>query len=273
MKKLIAISFAIFATVFTVTAQEDSYETTTRRAVLSTDTMTVDLMVIPANSKMYSSYFDRQMTEANKMEFKAMRDTILASLAYEVALAFNDSLPSGVILESKTGYPEDMNFVFESIEYKYDLLPEPKKKESTVNKWKNKVYKKEPKPEPRKGTYMEGGQIVSNPETKPRYTNIVVLNSDFLYLLNKRNHATTFVFINHYEMVIPTDVSQIAIQSDNYPRVIRVHYTIVDVEGNHLNSGIVSVNSSSYDDKLDYLIENSFLQLGKSIKHNLSESK
>ncbi len=273
MKKLVTISIALFATVFSLTAQEDSYTTTKRRAQLSSDTMTVDLMVIPANSKMYSSYFDRQMTEANKMNFEVMRDTLLASLAAQVALAFNDSIPSGVILESKSGYPEDMNFVFESIEYKYDLLPEPKKDESTINRWKKKVYKKEPKPEPRKGTYMEGGQIVSNPETKPRYTNIAVLNSDFLYLLNKRHNATTFVFINHYEMVIPTEVSQIDIQSDNYPRIIRVHYTIVDVEGKQINSGIVTLNSSSYDDKLDYLIGTSFFELGKSIRSNLSESK
>jgi hypothetical protein len=235
--------------------------------------MNVDVMVIPAKYKLYSSYFDRQMMEANNLTFQELRDTILSSLAREVASAFNDSVPSGVILESKSGYVEDMDFVYESIEYKYDLLPEPKKKENTFTKWKKKLPKKEPKPEPKKGTYMEGGQIVSNPETKPRYTNIEVLNSDFLFLLNKRYHATTFVFINHYEMIISTDISQTQIQGDNYPREIQVHYTIVDVDGKEIHSGMVTHHASSFDDKLDYLIGTSFLQIGHQIKHRLEESK
>lgn len=273
MKKLIFIWVAILGFTFTTSAQEDSYNSKNRKGQFSTDTMTVDVMVIPASFKMYSSYFDKKMMEANSISFNQLRDTILSSLANEVAAAFNDSIPSGVILESKTGYREDMDFVYESTQYNFKPVPEPKEKETTLNRWKKKVTKKEPEPEPRKGTYMEGGQIVSNPETKPMYTNIQVLNSDFLFVLNKRNHATTFVFINQYEMSIPTDVSQVQIQGDNYPRVIKVHYTIVDVEGKELHSGVVTRNSSSYDDKLDYLIGTSFYQIGKEIMLQFSEGK
>mgnify|MGYP003634088211 CR=1 FL=1 len=273
MKKLILLSIAIFATSVATIAQEDSYNTKSHKAHLAIDSMNVDVMIIPASFKMYSSYFDKKMMDANTIKFEQLRDTILSSLASEIAAAFNDSVPSGVILESKTGYPEDMDFVYESIDYTFKPVPEPKKKESTLNKWKKKFNTKEPQPEPRKGTYMEGGQIVSNPETKPLYTNIKVLNSDFLYLLNKRYHASTFVFINQYEMAIPMDVNQVAIQGDNYPRIIKVHYTIVDVDGKELHSGLVTRNSSSFDDKLDYLIGTSFYQIGTSIMSQFSKGK
>lgn len=272
MKKL-GLLFALAIFTLAAIAQEDTYNTVTRRAQLSSDTMTVDVMVIPAKYKMYNSFFDRQMIEANDLEYKKLRDTTLSTLAYQIAVAFDDSVPSGVIPESNSEYEEDMNFVYESIQFRYEYVPERKKKETTLNKWKKKLPKKEPKPEPRKGTYMENGQIVSHPETKPQYTNIEVLNPGFLSILNQKYNANTFVFVNQYEMVIPTEVDQIAIQSDNYPRVLKVHYSVVNLQGKVIHSGLVIQHSSSYDDKLDYLFESSFLQIGNQIKMRLEESK
>jgi hypothetical protein len=272
MKKIGLIILALVSSLLAL-AQEETYHSENRRAQLSSDTMTVDFLIIPASKRLYNSFFDRQMIEANAIDFKTLRDTTLSTLAFQVANAFNDSLPSGVIPESESSYPEDMNFVYESIEYRYELVPVRKEKESTLNKWKNKLPKKEPKPEPKKGTYMENGQIVSNPESKPQYTNIEILNSDFLFVLNQKYKATTFVFINQYEMVIPNHVDQISLQSDNYPRILKVHYSIVNIEGKVVHSGLVTQSSSSFDNKLDYLFENSFLQLGHQIRMDLAKSK
>ena len=272
MKKL-GLLFALAIFTLAAAAQEDTYNTVTRRAQLSADTMTVDIMVIPAKYKLYNSYFDRQMITANDIEFAKLRDTTLSTLAYQIAVAFNDSVPSGVIPESTSEYEEDMNFVYESIHYVYEAIPVRKEKETTLTKWTKKLPKKQPKPEPKKGTYMENGQIVSNPETKPQYTNMEVLNPGFLSILNQKYKANTFVFVNQYEMVIPTEVDQIAIQSDNYPRVLKVHYSVVNLDGKVIHSGLVVQHSSSYDDKLDYLFESSFLQIGNQIKMRLEESK
>jgi hypothetical protein len=272
MKKLGLLILAIVSSSF-VFAQEDTYNTENRRAQLSSDTMTVDFLIIPASKRLYNSFFDRQMIEANNIDFNTLRDTTLSTLAYQVANAFNDSLPSGVIPESNSEYAEDMNFVYESIEYKYELVPELKKEETTLNKWKKKLPKKKQKEEPKKGTYMENGQIVSNPESNPQYTNIEVLNSDFLFVLNQKYKATTFVFINQYEMVIPTHVDHVGLQSDNYARVLKTHYSIVNMDGKVVHSGLVTQSSSSYDDKLDYLFETSFLQIGHQIRMNMANSK
>lgn len=270
MKKLALVSLIILFSA-SMYAQEDTYNTSNRRAQLSSDTMTVDFLVIPANKKLYNSFFDRQLIETNGVSFNTLRDTTLTTIALQVANALTDSLPSGVIPESFSEYDEDMNFVYESIEYKYEQVPERKVEETTLNKWKKKFKKEEP--EQRKGTYMENGQIVSNPDYKPQYTNIEVLNPDFLFILNQKYKAHTFVFINQYEMVIPTHVDQINIQSDNYARIIKVHYSVVNLKGEVIHSGVVTQSSSSYDDKLDYLFENSFLQIGHQIRMRLAESQ
>lgn len=269
MKRSVVFSLLFLGMSFSVVAQDDSYNTKDRKAQLSDDSLNVDVMVIPANPKLYNSFYDKQMAEANHITVYQLRDTIMKSLTEQISKAINDSVSTGIIPESKSGYAEDMDFVYDALTYSYDLIPVPKEEGTTVDKWKGKFKKKETKPEPQRGTRMENGQIVTNPETRPRYTNAHVVNSGFLQILNMRYQPKTFVLINQYEMVFATQATQTGIQGDNYPREIKVHYTIVDELGNELYSGIVIRNSSSYDDKLTNLINVSFAQIGREITQKL----
>ena len=274
MNKVILFVFVWMGMVSTAWAQDDTYNKYDRDGQLSKDSVNVKVMVIPTNPELYNSFFDRQMMEVNNVSFYKLRDTILMSLSHKVSEAINDSMASAVMPESQSGYVEDMAFVYESIRYTYELVPQLPEEVSAVNKWKKKLTKKDTKePEERKGTFMDQGQIVTNAETRPRYTNVKIVNPDFLYLLNKRYHAETFVFINQYEMEIATTISQIDIQSDNYPREIRVHYTVMDVEGNEITSGIVIRNSSSYDNQLNFLIDESLTQIGVEISRKLESTE
>lgn len=264
MKKLFA-TICILASVVGLKAQiTDTYTSKDRGAQFSDDTLTANVLVIPANKKMYTSYFDKQMCQVNSMEFNALRDTILTSLAAQIAVAFQDSTTSGVIPESNSTYAEDMDFVYESVSYIQEELPQPKTEDSSLKKFQNK-FKRKPKEPAKKGTYMENGQIVTYADNTPKFTNIKCNNTDFLFLLNRKYQSNYFVFVNMYEMVISTQADQMEIQSENYPRVIRVHYTVIDVEGNEVSKGVAEMHSSSYDDELDYLLPNTFSQLGREI--------
>lgn len=265
MQKILFFVLVWMSIATTAFAQDDTYNKYDREGQLSKDSVNVKVMVIPTNPELYNSFYDRQMMEINNLSFYTLRDTILMTLSHKVAEVINDTVASAIVPESQSGYKEDMAFIYESITYTYELVPQPKEEVSTLNKWKTKLSKKEPKPEKRKGTFMEEGQIVTNAETRPRYTNVKIINPDFLFVLNKRYHAETFVFINQYEMEINNEISQIDIQSDNYPREIRVHYTVIDVTGKEITSGIIIRNSSSFDNKLDYLFNNSFEMIGEEI--------
>jgi len=265
MRKVLLFVFVWMSMASNAFAQDDTYNKYDREGKLSSDSVNVKVMVIPTNPELYNSFYDRQMMEVNNLSFYKLRDTILQTLSIKVSEAINDTAVSAVVPESQSGYIEDMAFVYESIAYTYEPLPQPKEDVSTINKWKRKLSKKEPEPEKRKGTFMEEGQIVTNERTVPHFTNVKVINPDFLFILNKRYHAEIFVFINKYEMEIATSISQIDIQSENYPREIRVHFTVLDVEGNELTSGLIIRNSSSYDNQLNYLFNESFLYIGKEI--------
>lgn len=267
MKNLVFLSIILFGFISSGLAQDDTYNKIDRAAQLSNDTMSVEYLVIPANPELYNSFYDRKMTELNKVDFYTLRDTILESLSFQVAEAFLDSSSSGVLPESRSGYKEDMDFVYESIEYAYVPIPAPPKNETQVEKWKSKL-KKPGSTKPKKtGTYMEQGQIVTSKHIVPKYTNIKVINNDFLFVLNQRYDAEKFILINKFEMEIATSISQLDIQSDNYPREIRVHYTVVNVEGKELTSGVIIRNSSSYDDQLEHLINDSFKNIGSELSY------
>jgi hypothetical protein len=263
MKKGFWLLLGIFLIQFVGLAQDDTYNKHKRKGQLTGDSVRVNVMVIPTNPELYNSFFDKQMFEKNKMDFYALRDTILMETSFKVSEAITDSTTSAVIPESQTGYKEDMAFVYESINYTYDLLPEPPKEESATEKWKKKLTK--PKPEEKKGTYMKDGQIVNEMDNRPRFTNVKIVNPDFLTLLHQKYEAKMFVFINQFEMVISNNITQIDIQSDNYPREIRVHFTVLDEKGKELSSGLVVRNSSSFDDEIAYLINESLKEIGVEI--------
>lgn len=263
MKHLIA-TLLVLASAVGLHAQTDTYNSKDRGAQFSEDTLTANVLVIPANKKMYTSYFDKQMCEANQIEFSALRDSILSGLAEQIAVAFQDSTTSGVIPESKSGYIEDMDFVYESITFKQDHMPQPKVEKTSFSKFQNR-FKSKPKKPTKTGTYMEGGQIVTTTDYTPKFTSVQFNNTDFLFLLNRKYQSNYFVFVNLYEMVISTQSTQIDIQSENYPRVVKVHYTVVDKEGVEIGKGVAEMHCSSYDDKLDYLIDHTFTQVGHQI--------
>lgn len=269
MRKVLLLVFIWISIASTGFAQDDTYNKYNHEGQLSKDSINVKVMVIPTNPELYNSFYDRQMMEVNNLSFYKLRDTILMTLSQKVSEAINDTVSSAVVPESQSGYTEDMAFIYKSITYTYELVPQPQEEVSTLHKWKNKIAKKEPEPEKRKGTFMEEGQIVTNQETRPRYTNVKIVNPDFLFVLNKRYHAEIFVFINQYEMEINNEISQIDIQSDNYPREIRVHYSVIDVDGKEITSGIIIRNSSSYDNQLDYLFNTSFEMIGNEIESNM----
>ncbi len=265
MKKILA-SFTFFLFTFTgLWAQDDTFNKYDRQGQLAKDSTNVEVLVIPTNPELYNSFFDREMMEVNNISFYTLRDTILMTLSQKVAQAIRDTLACSVLPESQTGYTEDMAFVYESISYSYELVPQPVEEVTTINKWKKKIKKSDPQEEQKKGTYMQEGQIMTNQETRPRYTNIKITNPDFLYVLNKKYHANQFVFINKFEMEISTNITQVDIQSDNYPREIRVHYTVVDSSGVEVTSGLIVRNSSSYDNQLEYLFNESLTQIGVEI--------
>ena len=276
MKKGFWLLLGIFLIQFVGLAQDDTYNKHKRKGQLTGDSVRVNVMVIPTNPELYNSFFDKQMFEKNKMDFYALRDTILMETSFKVSEAITDSTTSAVIPESQTGYKEDMAFVYESINYTYDLSTNLHlfktynssdlidwARNSTTEKWKKKLTK--PKPEEKKGTYMKDGQIVNEMDNRPRFTNVKIVNPDFLTLLHQKYEAKMFVFINQFEMVISNNITQIDIQSDNYPREIRVHFTVLDEKGKELSSGLVVRNSSSFDDEIAYLINESLKEIGVEI--------
>lgn len=269
MKKIVASFILVFAAASSLLAQDDTFNKYDRQGQLSKDSVNVEVMVIPTNPELYNSFFDREMMEVNKVSFYTLRDTILMTLSQKVTQAIEDTLTCAVLPESQTGYTEDMAFVYESISYSYELVPQPAEEVTTLNKWKKKFKNSDEPEEPKKGTYMQDGQIVTQQDNQPRFTNINITNPDFLYVLNKKYHANQFVFINKFEMEISTNITQIDIQSDNYPREIRVHYTIVDEKGKEVTSGLIIRNSSSYDNQLSYLFDQNLTQIGIEIAREL----
>ncbi len=259
---LLLIHFAAFS------QWDETYKIGQNGRTRITDSTVTPIMVVPLSPMMYYSYYDKQMVDENVMDVKRLRDTIRLVLAMKVAEVFDDSVTTRVIPEALTGNEADLKPLYNAISFTHPEVPPVKTEEKKPVFKKSKKKSKNEKP---KGTYIENGQIISIPDYTEHYTNAVVKDTDLLALVHHRNKTNIYVLINKYEMTMPDEVRQVDIQSGNFPREIKVSYTIVTYLGKELDSGLIKVDVTSFDDRLDTLFGYPFEFIGSEIFRRFKE--
>ncbi len=179
------------------------------------------LLIIPFNPKFYISDADREITTACKITFdevkERFRNGLITKLHYRIS-DLNHTLP----LVTYADTAKDLSRIYASITYRYEALPDPPKadKKKTVNK-----------------TVIQDGQLSTKKESALKFLNVVLLNKELLPYLSKKYGSVFFAFINQFE--IQNDLSDYsAIGEGNYNRILRVHYSILNLDGRLLYGGL-----------------------------------
>ena len=73
-------------------------------------------------------------------------------------------------------------------------------------------------------------------------------------------------------MTRPCTIGQPMLQTDNFPREIRLHYTVMDLDQNHIAGGLIIYHSSSFDNGLEYLTTETFSAMGRQILLQMARS-
>ena len=216
---------------------------------------------------MYYSYFDKPMMENTGLEYQELRDSIILCMAERFASAINDSISSAVIPDFREGNDRAMAYLHGGLNYDYPEVPGKEAKKSGLFK-KKKRKEDEPKP----GTRVEQGEIIHVHDPDVHYTNVKRADEDMLFLFNRIHKSTIFVFINQYEMKLPGTIGQPMLQTDNFPREIKLHYTVLDLDQKHIAGGLIIYHSSSFDNGLEYLTTETFSAIGRQIQLQMAYS-
>jgi hypothetical protein len=267
MKKIIICVFAM-ASILNATAQNST--TGKSEETVAGNNGKTSVLVIPFESKMYLSDIDRDLSEANDLNFQDIKAKFRAALDREIFIALKPYYnPLSFYAIAPQESRAELAYIYNSIGYKYEVVPQEEvvKKENTATKLLGKFKKKEKEEEYTKAG-MSGGQIVSQVDNREKYMKTTLPNPKLLPNLNEKYRVSHYIFINQLDIKRSADMRYVA-SSEQYKREIKVHYTIVDNTGKEVSSGAIKSRFSSKVNDIDKIIKVQFPLIAQRIVSNL----
>lgn len=221
-------------------------------------------LLVPFESKMYISDIDKNIYESDgigtaeiRAKFQASLDQNLFINAKEMGLE-----PLSFYVMEVDGQKE-LGYIYSSIGYKYEVLPKEEKTEeeqTVTDKLKNKFKPKE-KSEKQPQSNTTNGEITTQRVTEERYMQTTITNNNLLQTLVNTYQVEGVIFINQIDLLnnIVTD------GSGKHNRVLKVHYTIYDANGNIIQSGAEKTYFPSNVNNVDKISKTAVAENAKKI--------
>jgi len=226
-KSIFSIVLSLIA--FVSFAQSTTYSPEEKKAPLPQTNAQLEqahkVLVIPFEPRLYMSEIDMYVNKESKLNQAQIRHAFRSGLDYSIVAEFKKKYKVISLMNDSAAYVREQGYVYQSIGYKYDLIPSPEnKKDNTPEKPK-----------------IQNGQLTVTTNDKKKFMNTQITNPNLLSTLNKKYGADIFIFINQLDLKTDVDNSGKA-AAGNYERTASVHYSIFDLKGNLITSGLASRN-------------------------------
>lgn len=233
------------------------------------------VLIVPFESKMYVSSLDAEIAKNTGMDYFEIREKLRFGISNQILLAINKKIPAVSMIHHDDSLISDLNYVYNSIGYKYTLVPdeadevdEPEnlsdqvksKITSLINKSSKSSVPKEKKEY--EGGKIYNGEVYTTNHYAERFMNTSIHNTTLLDVLNKKYRSDLYIFIN--ELNIGKPVSSLE-NTGQYFRKIKVHYTVFNQKGKEMEAGASSIQMPHYINDIDKVIRNYFSILARDL--------
>ena len=261
---MLLVSLQIFAQDNTMGEKKEE----PRRDTLFYPDINSKLLIFPFEPKLYRSEIDQEVGPANGLNFQELRGFYRLGLDNALYLAAKEQYDVIRFHADDAEINKDLYFVYKSMGYQNrDLPPVEDENEGkiskTYNKLVSKVSKAEEEPEP--GTRMDHGQLVNNPNSQSQFMVRTIVNENVLDYCEEKYMAGLFLFINQLDLLHAPGVDWTQYSNDDYPRIIRVHYTIFNKSSQEGFSGLASTTFSSQTNDIREIISKHFTEVAAQI--------
>jgi len=207
----------------------------------------------------------KSMTEMYR-HFRTALDMSLSS-------AFKDGFQVYSLLRSPDLESErDMDRVYNSISYKYEKRPIDESEKKPIDKVQDYIEKAIIDPKEEETGEIKEGQLSNNtPNREEEYMNVLVRDSTLVpYLINKYE-SDLLVFINQIE-VKKTFASGSDVPYSIYGRVVKVHYTVINKEGERVYGNVAVSGMLEKSDYPNEIIKSTYPAISQDIYKHLPGS-
>lgn len=264
--KNIVLAFVAVMISFVTVAQN----TTTGDSQSSGLTNQIAVLIIPFETKMYFSDIDRDISQKTELNFHQIKAKFRAALDQNIYIALKKYYkPLSFYSIEPTEAKKELAYIYNSIGYKYEVVPEEEVVEKeTVGKKLIGKFKKKEKEEEYIEAGVRNGQVVSQVDNREKYMKTAISNEKLLPNLDKQYKASYYIFINQLDIKRAADSRYLA-TDEAYQREIKVHYTIFDSSGKEVSSGAIKSRFPSGQNEIDKIIKDQFPLIAERIVSNM----
>ena len=233
------------------------------------------VLIVPFESKMYASSLDAEIAAKTGMNYFEIREKLRIGLSNQILLAIDKKIPAVSMIHHDDSLVSDLDYVYNSIGYKYTLVPKEEKEVETpenistqvkskitalINKGSNSNTPKEKKEY--EGGKIYNGEVYTTNHYAERFMNTSIHNASLLDVLNKKYRSDLYIFIN--ELDIGKPISNLE-NTGVYFRRIKVHYTVFNQKGKEMEAGASTIQMPHYINDIDKVIRNYFSILSRDL--------
>ena len=253
------IRILFFVVIFSISFNSFSQETTTGDVPANVVTNKGSVLIIPFEPRLYISDIDNQIVVKNEMNYQDIKAKFRAALDQNLFITLKPyfSPLSFYTLQEEEARME-LSYIYNSIGYKYEVLPMEEEEETKGNKLLNKFKKKEKNDEYTQAG-INNGQIVS--------MKTVISNDELLATLNKKYQAEYYIFINELDIKRGME-SQYVNSSKVEDRTIKVHYTIFNNK-EEVSSGAIITTFDGNENDINKIIKSQFGIIAEKIVNKI----
>jgi hypothetical protein len=184
------------------------------------------ILLIPFDNKLYMSEIDHVINAETKQNQNEIRWSFKDGVDNALSKKLKSKYDVVSLIEDTTKNKKELQMIYSGVGYKYDKVPP-------------QTNYKAPKSDDKKGTPIKNGQLETDVNTDARFMNAKINNKDLLASLNKKFKTDVFIFINELDLkASPQGAEDFGSVKT---RTAIIHYTVFNLAGKEINSGIVNV--------------------------------
>lgn len=231
-----------------------------------------NLLIVPFHPDRYMSEIDQDIAKGTSYTYQHTRGFFRKGLDNAIIIAAKEHNDNVNLHADDPVLNKDLDFVYKVTRNKVEpytppvILDDQGFKRRLAEYWLRLQGEIKEQKEP--GTRIEEGQLVSVRDDRELITRTLIVNSLLTDSLTPKYNVDYYVIVNEINMMIAsTDYREL--QADDYGRIIKVHFTVLDKDGKELYSLIKKRTFSSRENDLESIIVDHLLPMGYEVIYSL----
>lgn len=219
------------------------------------------VLLVPFKTTMFMNEIGKAVNAKTHLSYNKIIEAFRYRLDLALSNTFKENYSTQSILQLSKPADTTLAYIYNSVEYNYDLLPTDSSGESHAE-FDPKLEKKH---------FIQNGQLQVPLDYSARFMNTHIHNPQLLPYLNKKYGTDIFVFINELDIKNVSNDTTADLTQSNFRRQVIVQYSVLNMQKHYLAKGILITYFPYTENEPKVIGEKYFTTIARSMMQELAK--